>query len=68
MKKCDFIKATYHQGNEVREFNGILIRHKMWDRNPWQIVDHKDFDRASIKHEFYLREDLWKFIKENYSI
>lgn len=67
--KQSFIRATYRQLNEIREFNGILIAVVGWhtDRS-WKIVKDNDFDLVSDRaykpiKEFRVREDLWEYIK-----
>ena len=63
MTKTAFLKATQYQRNEVRSFNGLNIRVRMWDANQWQIVNSPDFDTAQIIKEFRLRDELWSYIK-----
>jgi hypothetical protein len=63
MTKKNFLKATQYQRNEVRSFNGLHIRVRLWDANPWQIVNNQDFEKADIIKDFRLREDLWSYIK-----
>lgn len=68
--KTSFIKATHHQFNEIREFNGLLIGNVGWHTgHEWKVVDTKDFDVIAERDykpvaEFHLREDLWSYVKK----
>ena len=65
--KSSFELATKHMMNGIRTWNGINNRWRGWDKNVWQIVDGTDFDTAKTIKDFYLRNDLWDYLKTNSS-
>jgi hypothetical protein len=48
--------------NRNIEFNGFLIRGRMFDVNSWQIVDSLDFNTCNIIKEFYKQDELARYI------
>ena len=62
LNKSNFFKE-FRTGNYVKKWGEYIIRHRMWDSQPWQVVDCEDFDKASIVCSFHLREELWNYIK-----
>jgi hypothetical protein len=70
--KSDFVNKTNGQFNSIREVGGYKVRARMYDNNPWQIVDDtaklgdgSDFRKLPSTKEFRTKEDLWKYIKDN---
>lgn len=71
-KLKEFVEKTKGQFNSIREVGGYKVRARMYDNNPWQIVedvadigDGESFRTAKTIKEFRTREDLWKYIKDN---
>lgn len=72
ISKTDFLDKTKGQFNSIREVGGYKVRARMYDDNPWQIVDDtaelgggNDFSKLPSIKQFRTREDLWKYIKDN---
>ena len=72
ISKTDFLDKTKGQFNSIREVGGYKVRARMYDNNPWQIVDDtaelgggNDFSKLPAIKQFRTREDLWKYIKDN---
>ena len=72
LSKTEFIDKTKGQFNSIREVGGYKVRARMYDNNPWQIVedtaeigDGESFRTAKSIKEFRTRDELWKYIKEN---
>ena len=62
LNKSNFFKE-FMTGNYVKKWGEYIIRHRMWDSLPWQIVDRLDFDNCTVLHKFHLRQELWNYIK-----
>lgn len=72
INKTQFVEKTKGQFNSIREVGGYKVRARMYDNNPWQIVDDaadigdgESFRTAKTIKEFKTREDLWRYIKDN---
>lgn len=72
INKTTFLDKTKGQFNSIREVGGYKVRARMYDNNPWQIVedlaeigDGESFRSAKSIKEFRTRDELWKYIKDN---
>ena len=63
LNKSNFFKE-FKTGNYTKQWGDIIIRHRMWDSLPWQIVDSLDFDTCVVKNSFHLRDELWDNINK----
>ncbi len=63
--KSEFISITKGQYNSIREVGGVKVRARMWDNEPWQIVDGNDFSNSKTLKSFRTRDDLYKYLKSS---
>lgn len=71
MKKTSFLKIMRGLSNGVKDFEQYTIANVGWSNKPWKLVK-KDEEFENVKKdnykpiaEFFTREDLWQFIKNN---
>lgn len=65
--KSEFTSITKGQYNSIREVGGVKVRARMWDNEPWQIVDGDDFSNSKTLKSFRTRDELYQYLKSSES-